>query len=123
VLVMRHASAPVSRPETPAAQADNTSHERQLDDRGKACARAMGEAIRQLRIRVDEIFSSPTYRARETVRLAGFAQPQEVTYLDELTTGIADAQSAWLRTKAAHSPQIGTNILIVTHMPNILAPS
>ena len=72
VLVMRHASAPISRPDARGADGDNTRYERQLDDRGKACALAIGEAIRQLRIRVEEVFSSPTYRARETVRLAGF---------------------------------------------------
>jgi phosphohistidine phosphatase SixA len=118
VLVMRHASAPVSRPESRAAEADNTSRERQLDDSGKACVRAMGQAIKQLHIRVDEVFSSPTYRARETVRLATFLQPRIITQLDELTTGNAD--SAWLRAKLVQPPQPGTNVLIVTHMPNIL---
>jgi len=117
---MRHASAPVSRPESRAAEADNTSCERQLDDIGIACARAMGQAIRQLRIRIDEVFSSPTYRARETVRLAGFLKPRTVIQLDELSSGNADAHSAWLRAKIAQRPQLGTNVLIVTQMPNML---
>jgi phosphohistidine phosphatase SixA len=119
VLVMRHASAPVSRPEPRAADADNTSYERQLDPPGKAHARAMGEAIRQLRIPVDEIFSSATFRARETVRFAGLAQPRSAPELDEFTTG-ADARSGWLRAKAVQPPQRGTNILVVTDMPHIL---
>jgi phosphohistidine phosphatase SixA len=118
VLVMRHASAPIARPESRAAEADNSSRERQLDDSGKAWVRAMGQALKQLLIRVDEVFSSPTYRARETVRLAGFLQPRIITQLDELTTGNAD--SAWLRAKIVQPPQPGTNVLIVTHMPNIL---
>jgi len=120
VLVMRHASAPVSRPECGAAETDNTTRERQLDDSGKARARAMGQALRQLRIRVDEVFSSPTYRARETVRLAGLLQPRTVTELDDLTIGNAEAHSAWLRTKTIQPPQPGSNVLIVTHLPNIL---
>jgi phosphohistidine phosphatase SixA len=118
VLVMRHASAPMSRPESHAAETDNASCERQLDDSGKACVRAMGQSISQLRIRLDEVFSSPTYRARETVRLAGFLEPRIITQLDELTTGNAD--SAWLCAKIVQPPQPGTNVLIVTHMPNIL---
>jgi phosphohistidine phosphatase SixA len=118
VLVMRHASAPVARPEIRAAEADNTSRERQLDDSGKAWVRAMGLAIKQLHIRINEVFSSPTYRARETVRLAGFFQPQIITQLDDLTAGNAD--SAWVRAKTAQPPPPGTNVLIVTHMPNIL---
>ena len=120
VLVMRHASAPVSRPESRSAEANNTSRERQLDDSGKAWVRAMGQAIRQLHIRFDEVFSSPAYRARETVRLAEFLQPQIVTQLDELTTGNTDTDSVWLRAKAVQPPQPGTNVLIVTHLPNIL---
>lgn len=120
VLVMRHASAPVWRPESDAAEADNTSRERQLDDSGKAYARAMKEAIRRLHIRVDEVFSSPAYRALETVRLAGFAQPRTETQLDEITLDDADSRSLWLRTKAAQPPRPGTNILIVTLLPNIL---
>jgi phosphohistidine phosphatase SixA len=117
---MRHASAPVLRPETRAAEADNTSCERQLDPPGKAYARAMGEAIRQLRICVGEVFSSTAYRALETVRMAGFAQAREVTYLDEPTTGNAVTNSAWLRARVAQPPHVGTNIVIVTHLPNIL---
>jgi phosphohistidine phosphatase SixA len=118
VLVMRHASAPIAKPESCEAEADNSSRERQLDDGGKAWVRAMGQAIKQLHIRIDEVFSSPTYRARETVRLAGFPQPQIITQLDELTTG--NAGSAWLRAKLVQPPPLGTNVLIVTHMPNIL---
>jgi phosphohistidine phosphatase SixA len=114
VLLMRHANAPVSRPEKRAAAADNPSCERQLDDTGKACARAMGQAIRQLRIRIDGVFSSPAYRARETVRFAGFPQPCIVPQLGELT-----AQPSWLRAKVRQPPPPGTNILIVTHLPNI----
>ena len=92
----------------------NTSSERQLDDRGKACARAMGQAISQLRIRIDEVFSSPTYRARQTPRLVGFLQPRTITQLDELSSGNADAHSTWLRAKIGERPQPGTNVLIVT---------
>jgi phosphohistidine phosphatase SixA len=120
VLVMRHASAPTARPEICAAEAANSSRERQLDDSGKASVRAMGQAIKQLRIRVEEVFSSPTYRARETVRLAGFLEPRIITQLDEPTTINADAHSAWLRAKTGQPPQAGTNVLIVTHMPNVL---
>jgi phosphohistidine phosphatase SixA len=120
VLLMRHASAPVSRPESRAAEADNTSCERQLDGGGKACAHAMGQAIRQLRIPINQVFSSPTYRARETLRLVGFRLPYTVTQLDELSSGQAAQHSPWLRAKIAQRPQPGTNVLIVTQMPNIL---
>jgi hypothetical protein len=65
---------------------------------------------------------SPALRpeARETVRLAGFLKPRTVIQLDELSSGNADAHSAWLRAKLAQRPELGTNVLIVTQMPNIL---
>jgi Histidine phosphatase superfamily (branch 1) len=43
---------------------------RQLDEVGVASACAMGEMLRRLRIPIDQILSSPTYRALETVRYA-----------------------------------------------------
>jgi hypothetical protein len=33
--------------------------------------------------------------------------------------GAGNADSAWLRAKIVRPPQPGTNVLIVTHMPNI----
>jgi len=115
VLVMRHASAPRSRREARAAETDNISHRPHLDDNGKTTARGMGEAIRQLRIPVDKVFSSPADRALETVRLAGFLQPHIVAQLGEPT-----AEPSWLHAKITQPPLPGTNILIVTHLPNIL---
>src|SRR5688500_13731871 len=70
VIVMRHASAPRQVPGKDTANADNVNLERQLDAAGRAGATAMGEAIRRLKIPVGDVLTSPTYRARETVRYA-----------------------------------------------------
>jgi len=70
VLVMRHAEAPAGTPGASEAEPDNPRHERQLDARGKRQAAALGSALRRLRIPIGPIYSSPTYRALETVRLA-----------------------------------------------------
>src|SRR6186713_409470 len=70
VIVMRHASSPRQVPDKQAANPDNVKLERQLDEAGRAGARAMGAALRSLRIPVGEVLSSPTYRAMETARLA-----------------------------------------------------
>ncbi|MFI4914779.1 MAG: histidine phosphatase family protein, partial [Steroidobacterales bacterium] len=72
VLVMRHASSPRTLPDKSAADPDNTQLERQLDDQGRSQAQAMGEALRKLHIPVGDVWSSPTYRARLTAKLAGF---------------------------------------------------
>jgi len=124
VLVMRHANSPFAAPDKSAANPDNSKLERQLDDTGRSTARAMGEAIQQLRIPVGEVLSSPTYRALESVRLAALGQPKTYRELDEgaqgMQSGADPKKSAWLRAKATARPRAGTNTFIVTHTPNMV---
>jgi phosphohistidine phosphatase SixA len=76
VIVMRHASSPRQAPSKQTANADNVKLERQLDETGRATAIAMGKALRELKIPLGDIFTSPTYRALETVRYAQLGNPQ-----------------------------------------------
>jgi len=122
VIVMRHASAPREEPDARTANADNTARERQLDAAGRTASIAMDEALRRLEIPINEVFTSPTYRARETVRLLGLANPTSVDELGDggrSMQGVSPAQTAWLQKIVARVP--AGNSLIVTHMPNIAA--
>src|ERR1039457_3284734 len=67
VIVMRHASSPREVPDKQTANPDNLKPERQLDEIGRTTAAAMGKALRDLKIPIGEVYSSPTYRALETV--------------------------------------------------------
>src|SRR5262245_12036412 len=121
VIVMRHASSPREVPDKHAANPDNVKLERQLDESGRASARAMGSAIKELKIPVGEVLTSPTYRALETIRLAQFPNPKSHVELGDggqSMQGASDAQAAWLREKVTHA-SVGTNTVIVTHMPNL----
>jgi phosphohistidine phosphatase SixA len=124
VILMRHASSPRNPPDAGTANADNSNLERQLDESGRSSARALGEAFRQLHIPIDQVLSSPTYRALETFKFAQLGKPTTYPQLgDGGQSMIADksgARGAWLRSKAAESPAVGKNTLIVTHFPNIL---
>src|SRR5690349_11761023 len=71
VIAMRHPSSPFTAPDKAQADPANTKLERQLDDKGRKTSQQMGEAFRKLRIPVGQIFTSPTYRAREAARLMG----------------------------------------------------
>jgi len=121
VIVMRHTSSPREAPDAKTANKDNTKLERQLDETGRTTAAAMGKAIRDLKIPIGEVLSSPTYRALETVR---FAQLTTVKPQEELGDGgqsmqaVAESQAKWLRDRIMQLPK-GTNTLLVTHMPNI----
>lgn len=123
VLVMRHAQSPEAVPDAQAARADNPHRERQLDEAGEAGARAFGAAVRALHVPIGPIYSSPTYRARETVRLAGLAEPQVIAQLAE-THGMSGAaersQIDWLRAAVRRRPRAHTDALIITHTPNIV---
>jgi phosphohistidine phosphatase SixA len=121
VIVMRHASSPRQPPAKEAAQPDNVTLERQLDAAGRASATAMGDALRRLKIPVGDVLTSPTFRARETVRYAQLANPKAFDELGDggqSMQGAAEKQGAWLREKTAASLR-GTNTVLVTHMPNI----
>jgi len=123
VIIMRHPSSPFTQPDKATANPDNTNLERQLDETGRDTARAMGEAIRKLRIPLGDVLSSPTYRALEAVRLAAFGKPKIFPELAEgvqsMTQSSDASRSAWLRTKSAEAPRAGTDTLIVTHTPNL----
>jgi phosphohistidine phosphatase SixA len=121
VIAMRHASSPREAPDKKTANADNVNAERQLDDTGRATAAAMGKALRDLKIPVGNVFTSPTYRALETVRLAQLGSPKAFPELGDdgkSMQGGTEAQAAWLQKNVAQFPK-GTNTIIVTHFPNM----
>jgi phosphohistidine phosphatase SixA len=121
VLVMRHAQAPRDVPTKEQANPDNVPPERQLDDEGRRGAAGFGEAVRRLEIPIGDVLTSPTYRARETVRYAGLPSPIVVDDLGDggqSMQGATEAQASWLRAKAREMPKTG-NTLAVTHAQNI----
>jgi phosphohistidine phosphatase SixA len=121
---MRHTSSPEARPDKAAADPENTNLERQLNQTGRESAYAMGEAIKKLGIPIGEVLSSPTYRALETVRLAAFGQARTFPELGDggqSMQRITETPAAWLRNRVGEPPRAGTDTMIVTHMPNIVA--
>jgi len=122
IILMRHASSPQQPPSRENANPDNVKVERQLDDVGRSTAMAMGKALRDLKIPVGEVLSSPTYRALETARLAQWTNVTLVPELGDngqgMTRVVPEEQSAWLKRRVTQAPS-GTNTILVTHLPNI----
>jgi phosphohistidine phosphatase SixA len=124
VLLMRHTHSPEERPDKAAADPENTNLERQLDQVGRDTAHAMGDAIKKLGIPVGDVLASPTYRARETVRQASFGRAQTFAELGDggqSMQRITEAPAEWLRKRVGEPPRGGTDTVMVTHMPNIVA--
>jgi phosphohistidine phosphatase SixA len=122
VIVMRHASSPGEVPQKP--NPDNVPPERQLDEKGRITAAAMGDALRRLKIPIGEVITSPTYRARETARLARLPNPRVLWELGEgpqsMQGAVEREQTAWLQKKVTDLPR-GVNTLLITHVPNVTA--
>jgi broad specificity phosphatase PhoE len=69
VIVLRHSFAPGGF-DPPDARLDDCSTQRNLDDRGRAQARRIGEAFRAHGIEVGDVLASPRCRCLDTARLA-----------------------------------------------------
>ena len=84
----------------------------------------MGDALRQLRLPVGKVLSSPTYRALETARLARLPKPETFDELGDagnsMSADLTGKRAAWLRARVAQVPKAGTDTLIITHYPRIL---
>ena len=121
IIMMRHATSPREVPDKQTANQDNVKPERQLDQQGRASAAAMGKALRELKIPIGDVLSSPTYRTLETVRYAQFGTPQPYAELGDngqSMQGGTAAQAAWLQKRATEFPT-RTNTIIVTHLTNL----
>src|SRR5712692_3353444 len=80
VALVRHGNAPPGYGgDPPGFKVDDCATQRNMDERGRAQARAVGEAFRQRGVRVDKILSSPWCRCLETARLMAFG-PVENTW-------------------------------------------
>ena len=124
VILMRHASSPPITPDASTANTDNPNLERQLDESGRSSAVALGEALRQLRIPIGQVLSSPAYRALETIKFAQLGPATLIAQLGDagqsMVSDKSGARGAWLRAKTAEPPASGKNTFIVTHSPNIM---
>jgi broad specificity phosphatase PhoE len=124
VIVFRHGATHQDQADTDPLNPKNIAQQRQLNDAGRAKAKEIGEAFRKLKIPVGQIQSSVFNRAVETGTLLGLGDVTSSLDLAEgglVVTPIENNRRAQaLRKLAATVPPAGTNIVVVTHKPNIL---
>jgi phosphohistidine phosphatase SixA len=132
VIVFRHGATTADQ-ETDAMndpKADLTGNpaagksERQLNDVGRAQARAIGAALRKLGIPVGMVLTSPLQRAVDTGMLMAFGEVTVVPDLAETGPVLSPEENGRraqaLRTLAAMPPPADTNMVIVSHAANIV---
>lgn len=121
IVLFRHAHAPgVGDPD--GFRLGDCATQRNLDDRGRAEARAIGEGFRQRGISVGRVLSSQWCRARETAELAFPGQVAEVPAFNSFFES-RDVEPA--ATSAALAILRGWSgpgaLVVVTHQVNIAA--
>jgi phosphohistidine phosphatase SixA len=124
VIVLRHGATNADQADTNPLDPKDVAHQRQLNDNGRAAARAMGEALRGLKVPVGQVISSTFYRAVETGTLLGFGEVKTTADISEgglvVSPNENNRRAAAMKKLAATPPPAGTNVILVTHKPNIL---
>lgn len=123
IIYVRHAATDWSQSDDVRSAGDWTSCDgeriRQLSDRGRETARAVGDAIRRLEIPISVVLASPYCRTVETAELMTTRPVQATTDVMNMRVaeyfGGREAVAATARRRLATPPEPGTNTLIVAH--------
>ena len=124
VIVVRHGATHPDQADTDPLNLDNVAKQRQLNDKGRADARALGEVLKTAGVPIGRAYSSRFFRAVETARLIAGKEPTATADISEgglvVSPNENNRRARALREMVASAPEAGTNTLIVTHKPNIL---
>src|SRR5215472_13697033 len=83
VIVLRHGATHADQTDGKPFDPADTVHQRQLNDQGRATAKAMGDALHSLKVPVSQVQSSQYNRAVETSNLLGFGTVVTTAALNE----------------------------------------
>src|SRR5499427_1645660 len=124
VIVIRHGATFPDQADTDPLNFDNIAAQRNLNDKGKALAKAFGDALRQAGVPVGNVYTSKFNRAYETAIIARFTDVEKTADLTEgglvVTPNENNRRADALRKLLATNPRPGTNTVLITHKPNIL---
>ena len=125
VIVVRHGATFPDQADTDPFNLDNIAAQRNLNDKGKALAKAFGEALRQAGAPVGKVYTSKFNRAYETAVIAGFKDIEKTTALTEgglvVSPNENNRRAEAFRKMLASAPKAHTNTILITHQPNIIA--
>jgi broad specificity phosphatase PhoE len=125
VIVVRHGATFSDQADTDPLNFDNIAAQRNLNDKGKMLAKQFGAALRQAGVPVGTVYTSKYNRAYATAVLAGFKDIEKTADLTEgglvVSPDENNRRSEAFRKMLATVPKAGTNTILVTHYPNIIA--
>ena len=125
VMVVRHGATFPDQADTNPLNFDNIAAQRNLNDKGKALAKAFGDAMRQAGVPVGKVYTSKFNRAYETAVIAGFKDIEKTTDLTEggliVSPNENNRRTEAFRTLIGTAPKPYTVTILITHQPNIVA--
>jgi broad specificity phosphatase PhoE len=125
VIAVRHGATFPDQADTDPLNFDNIAAQRNLNDKGKALAKAFGDALRQVGIPVGKVYTSKYNRAYETAVVAGFKDIEKTADLTEgglvVSPNENSRRAEAFRKMLGTAPKAGTNTILITHQPNIIA--
>src|SRR5262252_2914375 len=125
VIVLRHGATFPDRADTDPLNFDNIAAQRNLNDKGKVLAKQFGEALRQVGVAAGKVYTSKYNRGYETAVLAGFTDIEKTADLTEgglvVSPNENNRRAEAFRALVATAPKAGTDTILVTHYPNIIA--
>src|SRR5262252_5110964 len=124
VIVVRHGATFSDQADTDPLNFDNITAQRNLNDKGKALAKAFGDALRQAGVPVGKVYTSKYNRAYETAVIAGFKDIEKTADLTEgglvVSPNENNRRVEAFRKMLGTAPKPGTNTILITHKPNIV---
>ena len=124
LVIVRHGATFSDQVDAKPVDFDNIAAQRNLNDKGKAAAVALGDAFRQIAVPVGKVYTSRFNRAYETATLAGFKQAEKIPELTDagpgMVAGAGTDQTEAFRKLIGTAAQPGTNTILVTHKANIV---
>lgn len=124
VIVVRRGATFPDQADTDPLHPHNITAQRNLNDKGKALAKAFGDALRQIGAPVGKVYTSLFNRAYETAVLAGFTDIEKTADLTEgglvVSPNENNRRAEAFRKMLGVAPKAGTDTIIITHKPNIV---
>ena len=122
VLMIRHASAP-GNGDPAHFQLGKCDSQRNLDNDGRAQARAIGRWLKARGITQAQVYSSQWCRCLETARLLGLGEPVELSALNSFYQQVEDREPNLraLREFLGARATTGSPVVLVTHQVTITA--
>ncbi|MEO8676678.1 MAG: histidine phosphatase family protein [Casimicrobiaceae bacterium] len=115
VLYFRHTATDFSQRDDKMTDHEDCAHQRNLNDRGRADARAIGASMRALKIPVGDVLASPFCRTIETAQLIFDRAAASAALRGGPTDTGSPGQYAALRALLSSTVSRGTNLVLVAH--------